>query len=417
MSARFCPCGSSIVSQVGVVSFSLRQGCAVPTSLCCAALSRARIKNGSGWGGRGRATRGVSSVAVDDWRRLKEPLEGLLMAQGGELLGGDLHAAPLEGPDAPLVAVPSVLPAAVVRRPVAGADLHHHAAVDLRSVDAGVGLNDVDRAAAVDPEVASDLHELLDGRLPMGRHEVVPEHAGRPRVREDVGVALLDAVLREAPVALRGAGVVVLDKGARPRGPVAHDARGAAVLVRQPPVLLVLYDGVEDPLGRHVKREASAPGGIDPVYGPLSVAVLVVVEVVAAVAERIPELPDAEQGLGRLAVLSNKLAPVALGEVEAPPVESDLLAEPVEPLLDVVPHKVLLVVDVWRGVEDGARGVVPSAPEVGVVAHDRALVPVHLPAVFIPDALLVLELRASVVDHDVCEDAQADVVELAYRLL
>jgi hypothetical protein len=61
--------------------------------------------------------------------------------------------------------------------------------------------------------------------------EVVVEHAGRARVREDVRVALLQVVVGEGPVVERAARVVVVDEGDGAAGPHAHKSWRAALQV------------------------------------------------------------------------------------------------------------------------------------------------------------------------------------------
>lgn len=78
------------------------------------------------------------------------------------------------------------------------------------------------------------------------------------------------------------------------------------------------------------------------------------------------------------------------GEAAPPAVKADVVAQPLQPLADVVADKVLRVVDVGRRVEGVAGADVAAAVKVRVVRHDRVRVPVHPAAKLVPDAVGVL---------------------------
>mmetsp|Transcript_8047 Transcript_8047/g.14467 ORF Transcript_8047/g.14467 Transcript_8047/m.14467 type:complete len:271 (-) Transcript_8047:1795-2607(-) len=195
------------------------------------------------------------SVIVLNLRRLKQPLDGILAAAVA-LVSGRLNKGAgqhhihrlarlfLQHPHTPLVPAAVTLPARVVGAPVSGPDLYNHAVVDLRRVHARVGLQDVHLTAAVDTLRQSEAHQLLNRRLPVRRKVVVPKYGRRSRMSQYVGVALLHAVLREAPVPLRAPRVVVLEKGARLGGPPSQHARWFAVLVAQTPIFPVSDNAV-----------------------------------------------------------------------------------------------------------------------------------------------------------------------------
>ena len=83
---------------------------------------------------------------------------------------------------------------------------------------------------------------------------------GRAGVGQQVDVALLQRVRREAPVPLGAAGVVVLKEGHRPGGPPTHEAGGLARRVLQAPVLAALKHGVQDALGGDVCGKGRGEG-------------------------------------------------------------------------------------------------------------------------------------------------------------
>lgn len=67
-------------------------------------------------------------------------------------------------------------------------------------------------------------------------------------MREDVAVALLERGVRKAPVALRAACIMVLQKGCGAAWPVAHHAGRLGLGVRKPPQFVPLEGIVEDAL-------------------------------------------------------------------------------------------------------------------------------------------------------------------------
>ena len=91
--------------------------------------------------------------------------------------------------------------------------------------------------ATLDAQLFADLDERADAFAEAGLPEVVPEDAGRARVREDVGVALVQVLAGEGPVVECGACVVVLDECNGARGPHAQHAGRPPLAVYQPPVL------------------------------------------------------------------------------------------------------------------------------------------------------------------------------------
>mmetsp|Transcript_4886 Transcript_4886/g.12249 ORF Transcript_4886/g.12249 Transcript_4886/m.12249 type:complete len:309 (+) Transcript_4886:447-1373(+) len=215
-------------------------------------------------------------------------------------------------------------------------------------------------------------------------------------------------MLREAPVALRGAGVMVLQEGGGAGGPPAHHSGRLAVGVPQAPVLVALEDGVQDALGGDVEGGGVAARRVDPVDDPLAVGVLDVLRhALPVVRQAVPVLADRKVGRAVLHVLAHKATVEAAHVVQPPAVKADVVAQPLQPLADVVADKVLRVVDVGRRVEGVAGADVAAAVKVRVVRHDRVRVPVHPAAKLVPDAVGVLVIRAAMVEHRVAENLDA----------
>lgn len=85
---------------------------------------------------------------------------------------------------------------------------------------------------------------------------------------------------------------------------------------------------------------------------------------------------------------------VALDEIEAEAVKADG-AQELEPLDDVLAHKVLRMVNVGRRCVILPRLVVPGAPKHRIVVADCARWPRQPPSVFVPPPLLVLPHTSS----------------------
>mmetsp|Transcript_13470 Transcript_13470/g.56426 ORF Transcript_13470/g.56426 Transcript_13470/m.56426 type:complete len:754 (+) Transcript_13470:938-3199(+) len=320
-------------------------------------------------------------------------------------------------PHAPVVARGGVAPLAAVgvgRMPVPPAEAHSHAPAHARGVAAMVGLVDDDVAARVDAVALAHGDQLRDGSAqpvtPV--EEVVPQDAGHARVREDVRVPLRDLLAGEGPVRLRGTRVVVVQEGHSARRPVAEHPRRLAAAVGQPPVRAVAHSLLQDALGGEVERGRLAARLVHPVDGTLAVAVLVAVQPAAGVRHGVPVLAHREGGAAGLDVLAHELACVALGEVEAPAVVADVVAEPAEPALEVAADDVVGVVNVRRSGEVVARLVVASAREALVGARNRPLTPAHpLLAVVVPLPVPALLRGRAVVDDDVGVRIHALVVQ------
>ena len=67
----------------------------------------------------------------------------------------------------------------------------------------------------------------------------------------------------------------------------------------------------------------------------------------------------------------------------------------------------LAVVDVWRRAKELPRGEVACPAVLGVVPHNRPLIPAHAPPKLVPHAALPLVLRAAVVEHRVAQHLDA----------
>ena len=86
---------------------------------------------------------------------------------------------------------------------VAGPDLHDNLLVDFRGIHVVLRGQDLDGAAAVDAAAGAERDEARHDRRQVAVVEgVVVEDRRRARVGEQVGVALLQGVVGEAPVAL-----------------------------------------------------------------------------------------------------------------------------------------------------------------------------------------------------------------------
>mmetsp|Transcript_11631 Transcript_11631/g.48924 ORF Transcript_11631/g.48924 Transcript_11631/m.48924 type:complete len:275 (+) Transcript_11631:684-1508(+) len=232
---------------------------------------------------------------------------------------------------------------------------------------------------------------------------MVGEDRGRARVRQDVGVALRNAMRREGPVIERAARVVVVDEGDRPARPEAQHTRRPPRGIDEAPVLTAADRLLEDGLGGEVEGSAATAGRVDPIDGALPVRVLVVVEHALRVRARVPEL--AHDHLGRRVgvgdVLARVFARVALDIVEAPSLVADVTPEIVEPFRDVPPHGIVRVVEVRRGGEVLLLLRPASATEHAGVGSDGPRAPVHPAMVLVPASLAVLPLRAPVIHDDV----------------
>jgi hypothetical protein len=232
--------------------------------------------------------------------------------------------------------------------------------------------------------------------------------AGDPRVREDVGVSLHDLVRRERPQPLRGPGVVVINKrDGLLRHPPDQPSR-LAVTVAQAPQLS-LHAHLQQALGGEIERHGRPAGRVHPVHQLLPALVLVRRRLaVPVVVQRVPNLRRREARPSVLHVRPRDGGGVALGEVEAPAVEPDVVGlEPAQPVGELPLHARVEVVDVGRS-REALAGVAVAAP-VGVlrvVAADHVGAPVQAPVggaalEHAVDAAGVLVLRAPVVDHDV----------------
>merc|ERR1719262_1591275 len=241
----------------------------------------------------------------------------------------------------------------------------------------------------------------FDRLAQLGLLPVVPEHAGRPRVRKDVGVALVQVVAGEGPVTQGGPRVVVLDERRRARRPEPHEARGAPLSVHEAPALPPHDCLLQYPLRGEVERRGGAPRFVTPVHDALAVAVLVVVQDAVSVVARIPELPKGQRRHAAVDVLARELPRVALHVVKAPAVVADALPEPLQPVDQVLADALLGVVDVRGGCVVLARAPRAVAPEFCVVSGDGPRVPGQAPTEDVPPSLVVLAVRATVIDHDV----------------
>ena len=243
----------------------------------------------------------------------------------------------------------------------------------------------------MDSVLLADADEAANGVPEARREEVVVEDAGGPGVREDVGVALLEVLMGEGPVAERGARVVVLDEGHRVARAGPDHARRLPRRVHEPPPLVALHCLLQDPFGREVKGCSAAPGGSHPRLELLPVPLLVVAQgAIAVVGAVAPELPDCHHGWSLVEVVGEVPGVEARHKVEPPPVGPRRLLEPPEPLGVVLLHAVLGVVDVGSRRVDLPCGRRPHAPKPGAVVRDDALVPEGGVAVDVPRAVLIL---------------------------
>mmetsp|Transcript_16110 Transcript_16110/g.32617 ORF Transcript_16110/g.32617 Transcript_16110/m.32617 type:complete len:466 (-) Transcript_16110:304-1701(-) len=295
---------------------------------------------------------------------------------------------------------------------------------DLDEVEVRVGALDVHRGVHRDARLPPGPREL-DDLAPVVLapvEDMVPENRGDARVRQDVGVADEHLVVRERPVALGAPGVVVVDEGHGVRRHPSDHARRLPVAVAEAPILAVPYSFLQHAFRGEVKGGALLVRAVDPIHGVLPVLVLVVAEAVVVVSHVTPQLADGPGRRALLAVVPDEVRRVALHEVEAPGIKSDLELQPAHPDTDALLHSLVPVVDVWRGVELAVEltRVVLARPVGEIVPEgDGPAAPVHDPrkaravldarrGELVPAPLAVLLVAAAVVDDDIRHGA--DVV-------
>mmetsp|Transcript_4408 Transcript_4408/g.10549 ORF Transcript_4408/g.10549 Transcript_4408/m.10549 type:complete len:512 (-) Transcript_4408:143-1678(-) len=256
-------------------------------------------------------------------------------------------------------------------------------------------------------------------------HDVVPKHGGYSWMRQNVGVANKHLVVRERPVPLGAACVMVVNEGDGKLRQPADETRRLAVAILQPPELGLLAGFLQDALRREVEGRRLFARGIHPVHQSLTMLVLVVAEPMVVVVHVRPEFPHSPGGMALRAVAANELSTIAFDEVEAPSIETNLESKPSQPDVDAVLDLRVPMVDVRRGIELSVSlaGRVHSAP-VGVLVPkgDGPATPItnacearpgrHSTGELVPSALAVLLVPAPVVDDDVGQAANAMLVAL-----
>mmetsp|Transcript_36477 Transcript_36477/g.77585 ORF Transcript_36477/g.77585 Transcript_36477/m.77585 type:complete len:492 (-) Transcript_36477:417-1892(-) len=255
-------------------------------------------------------------------------------------------------------------------------------------------------------------------------HGMIPENGRNSRVSQDVGVANHDLVVREWPVALRGASVVVVNEGDCVLGQPADEPRGLAVAVPKTPILAIANSLLKNTFGGEVECGALLLGSIDPVHQVLSVPVLVVAQAIVVVSHVTPQLPDGPGRPALLAVKPHELSRVTLHEVEAPAVEADLKLEPSQPDADGLLNLLVLVVNVRCSIELAvkvARSILTRAVRELVSQGDGPSTPIHdareagsvgdACGELVPSSLMILLVSATMVHDDVRDSPNAVFVE------
>mmetsp|Transcript_115802 Transcript_115802/g.334422 ORF Transcript_115802/g.334422 Transcript_115802/m.334422 type:complete len:326 (-) Transcript_115802:1068-2045(-) len=316
--------------------------------------------------------------------------------------------------------------------PRAEGDAQRGRVADLGQVEVGIRAHNLHRGIDGDARLPSRLEQLGD-LVPVVLapvEDVVPEERRDPRVCDGIGVAHQHLVIRERPMPLGAAGVVVVDEGHRVLRHPTNEARGLAVRVPQPPILAVAHGLLQDPLRCEIEGGARLIRGIDPVNQVLPVPILVVGKTAVVVVHVAPQLPDCPRRCALLTVQTDELRRVALDEVEPPSVETDLELQPSQPNADALLHALVLVVDVGRCIEFAieAAGVV-LACSIGELISERdgPSAPVHdageaRPGLdarreLVPAALAVLLVAATVIDHDIGDGADFLLVQLLDQAL
>ena len=247
------------------------------------------------------------------------------------------------------------------------------------------------------------------------------------------------AVLHPARVGTRRltgpAGVVVVHEGDRALGPPADQPRRLAVRVPQAPELVFGNRLLQHRLGGKIKRRRGRFRAVQPVAHALPHRVLIQREPSVGLPARLgPKLGDVHRPRphGVVHVLLHKSRAVSFGVIEPPPDEPDGVFEPVEPRGEFAPHVLVGVVQVRRGRERLARVAVTLAVKHGIVLDDgpRSPRPVEaLPGLHVvgwrerhvaedpPGAVLVLSVRAPVVDDDIRHRLDPRGFELATQRL
>mmetsp|Transcript_62510 Transcript_62510/g.163790 ORF Transcript_62510/g.163790 Transcript_62510/m.163790 type:complete len:392 (-) Transcript_62510:1200-2375(-) len=293
----------------------------------------------------------------------------------------------LVDPDAVLLALAALLPIAAVgvaRMPGPEGHAQGRRAADLRHVRVRICTDDIHRCVDWNARFTPHSQQVSDLVPDMFSpvHDVIPEERRDARMCADVRIADHHLVVREGPMPLRAARVVVVDEGHSVLGHPTDKPRRLAAGVLQTPILAILAGLLEDTFRRKVEGRRLLVGGIDPVGHILSVPVLVSGKAVVVVLHVAPQLPDGPGGRALLAVEAHVLRGVALDEVETPAVEAHLQLQPAQPDCDGLLHLLVCVVDVWCRVELSvvlAGSVLASAVGVGVAQCDGPTAPIHDP--------------------------------------
>ena len=118
---------------------------------------------------------------------------------------------------------------------------------------------------------------------------------------QDVGVADEHLVVREGPMPLSAARVVVVDEGHGVLRQPTNEPRRPPVLVPEPPELREPAGLLQDALGGEVEGRGPLLSAVHPVHQLLPVRILVVTEPMLVVGHVLPELAH---GPGRVALLA-----------------------------------------------------------------------------------------------------------------
>mmetsp|Transcript_12739 Transcript_12739/g.35834 ORF Transcript_12739/g.35834 Transcript_12739/m.35834 type:complete len:259 (-) Transcript_12739:704-1480(-) len=224
-------------------------------------------------------------------------------------------------------------------------------------------------------------------------------------------------VTGEGPVVLRATSVVVVNKGHGILRPPADEACGLAIPGKAR-VFAVGHGILQDALRWEVKGGTGVAGIVQPVAEGLSSGVLGLPEGGTLPMHVGPKLRYVE-GLWAncfLQVLFHIFGGISLYKVHAPPSKSNVIVQPVHPVLQGSAELRIVVVEVRGSLKVCSAVRVAGTIELGVITGDGPAVPIDsadvvstiateavLCLIFIsklvPDTMLVLLLGAPVIDH------------------
>ena len=103
--------------------------------------------------------------------------------------------------------------------------------------------------------------------------------------------------------------------------------------------------------------------------------ILVVIESIHVIGQRIPVLTDRELRIRRLHVILHVTTPETSHVIESPTVVADFSHEPAHPIFEISLDESLIMVDIRSCMEHFTIGFVSSAMKIGIVCHDGCRVP------------------------------------------